>query len=127
MIITDASQLVMLQNVISPKSSANTTASVPNWNTFVGSTNIDTIQTKVITSKKDSKEYTILEGLSSVGVIQLSIDEAKKCLTTKAVKCIWKKSTSMDKQGNYYLNLVLGDKPIGKIVENVEQDAVVPV
>lgn len=127
MLITDASQLTMLKNIISPKSSANTTKTVPGWATQVLNATIDGVQAKTITSKKDSKEYTILEGLSNVGTIQLTIDEAKKFLTAKATKVVWKMSSSKTKEGDNYINLVIGDKPVGNVATTppveVEQDA----
>ena len=125
MLITNEAQLTMLKNIISPKSSANTTKTVPNWATQVLNATIDGVQAKTITSKKDQKDYTILEGLSNVGNIQLTIDEAKKFITAKATKVVWKMSSSKTKEGDNYINLVIGDKPVGVIAPpvEVEQDA----
>ena len=128
MILTTKEQIAMLKNLISPKSSANTTKSVPNWATVCLSTNIDTIIAREVVSKKDSKTYTILEGVSNVGNVQLTADEAVKCLTTKATKVIWKRGKETEaNSGEYYINLIIGDKPVGKgvdtpPVEKVEQD-----
>ncbi len=111
----------------SPKSSANTTTSVPNWSTICLSTNIDTIIAREVTSKKDGKVYTILEGSSNVGNVQLTADEAIKCLTTKATKVIWKRGKEVKPEsGEYYLNLIIGNKPVGVVTPPeavVEQDA----
>ena len=125
--LTTKEQIRMIKNLISPKSSANTTKSVSDWSNVCMSTNVDAVYVREVTSKKDGKTYNLLEGKSSVGTIQLTLEEAEKCLTTKATKVIWKRGKEVTEgSGEYYLNLVIGDKPVGKLATPpavVEQDA----
>lgn len=126
MIITNESQLVLVKNLISPKSGATTTDSVPTWNTFCEKTTIESVSMRTIVAKSDKKEYNILEGNCKFGSVQLTIDEAATCLKTKAQSIIYKRGKETEAgSGKYYLTLIIGDKPVGKIttpVEQVEQD-----
>ena len=83
MILSNVSQLVTIKNVISPKSSATTTASVPGWETFSKDTEILSVSVREVISKKEktlNQVFNILEGSSPVGKITLSVEEAAMVL-----------------------------------------------
>jgi hypothetical protein len=111
MILSNVSQLVTIKNVISPKSSATTTASVPGWETFSKDTEILSVSVREVISKKEktlNQVFNILEGSSPVGKITLSVEEAAMVLEgIKTFKVGYKMSTSQDSTGANYLNLVV--------------------
>ena len=111
MILSNVSQLVTIKNVISPKSSATTTASVPGWETFSKDTEILSVSVREVVSKKEktlNQVFNILEGTSPVGKINLSVEEAAMVLEgIKTFKVGYKMSTSQDSTGANYLNLVV--------------------
>jgi len=111
--ITNASQLDMLQNVISPKSSAVTTATLPGWEKFKEVTSLERIETRDVVSKKESslgQKFTILEAHCKFGRVNLSIEEARQVLEgTKVWNVVYKCSSATTKDGANYLNLVVAD------------------
>lgn len=111
MILSNVSQLVTIKNVISPKSSATTTTSVPGWETFSKDTEILSVSVREVVSKKEktlNQVFNILEGTSPVGKITLSVEEAAMVLEgIKTFKVGYKMSTSQDSTGANYLNLVV--------------------
>ncbi len=111
MILSNVSQLVTIKNVISPKSSATTTGSVPGWETFSKDTEILSVSVREVISKKEktlNQVFNILEGSSPVGKITLSVEEAAMVLEgIKTFKVGYKMSTSQDSTGANYLNLVV--------------------
>ena len=111
MILTNVSQLVTIRNVISPKSSATTTTSVPGWETFAKDTEILSVSVREVVSKKEkslNQVFNILEGSSAIGKINLSVEEAAMVLEgVKSFRVGYKMSTSQDTTGANYLNLVV--------------------
>jgi hypothetical protein len=106
----------MLQNVISPKSSATTVATLPGWETWKKTATLSSITTREVVSKKESslgQKFTILEASSVHGKVNITIDEAKLILEgTKAFELVYKMSTAKTKEGDAYLNLVISSKKL---------------
>ena len=111
--ITDVKELMMLKNIISPKSSATTTETIPGWEKFSKDVEILSVQYRNVISIKESsmnKEFTILEGVSTIGKVNLTIEEAGMVLTgVKSFKVGYKASASKDANGANYINLVILD------------------
>ena len=103
----------MVKNIISPKSSATTTASVPGWETFAKDVEILGIQVREVISKKEktmNQTFSILEGTSTIGKINLTLEEAGLVLTgTKSFRVGYKASASKNAEGDNYLNLIVLD------------------
>ena len=109
MIITAVSQLGVIRNLISPTGGALTTDMKPDWASFKGVAEVTSISVKEITSKKDQKVYSILEGASKLGAIQLDLDSATSILEgAKSLAVRYKASQPQTKDGVQiqYLNLV---------------------
>jgi hypothetical protein len=114
MLITDKSQLIMLQNVISPKSSVNTTATIPNYETFKEVSELTEISTRDVISKKEAtmgKSFTILEASSKFGKVNITTEEAAQILDgVKVFELVYKVSSAKTKEGDSYVNLVIKKK-----------------
>lgn len=110
MLITNVSQLSAIGNLINPNGGALTTDMVKDWAKFSAITEIGDITLKTIQSKKDSKFYSILEGESKLGQVQLDVPTAKAILDgTKTLSVKYKASaltTKADGTQVQYLNLV---------------------
>ena len=124
MLLTNISQLAMVTNIISPKSSATTTESLPDWQNFSKDTEILSVSVREVISKKEktlNQKFSILEGTSPVGKINLSMEEAGMVLEgIKTFKVGYKMSSAKTAEGHNYLNLVVLD------VLNVPQPAAKP-
>ena len=104
----------MLQNVISPKSSVNTTATIPNYETFKEVSELTEISTRDVISKKEAtmgKSFTILEASSKFGKVNITTEEAAQILDgVKVFELVYKVSSAKTKEGDSYVNLVIKKK-----------------
>ncbi len=103
----------MLQNIISPKSSAVTTTTLPGWETFKEVVSLERVEKREVISKKEGtagNKYIILEASSKFGKVNVSVDEARQILEgVKVFNVVYKCSTATTKDGANYLNLVIAD------------------